>query len=176
MPRLASYRAIIVRHPRSTSTKEFCETIATCASIARYEKYRFWASKKAFSSRRGLFFAVEGPRALPKFHTNRPPPPSPRGGGLLKIPVGCLPKEGRGSVFSMEGGGGECLFDENAFKGDTSPVQRVALYWSRDGGQLLVGGGRSRGIVKVLPQNTSMYRPCDPARLPERGVRASGPK
>ena len=37
------YRAIIVRYPKKTSTKEFCDTIA--ASIARYEKYRSWASK-----------------------------------------------------------------------------------------------------------------------------------
>ena len=29
--------------PKKTSTKEFCDTIAT--SIARYEKYRCWASK-----------------------------------------------------------------------------------------------------------------------------------
>ena len=31
-----------VRYPTKTSTKEFCDTIA--ASIARYEKYRYWAS------------------------------------------------------------------------------------------------------------------------------------
>ena len=37
----ATYRAIIVRYPTKTSTKEFCDTIAT--SIARYEKYRCWA-------------------------------------------------------------------------------------------------------------------------------------
>ena len=39
----ATYRAIIVRYPIKTSTKEFCDTII--ASIARYEKYRCWASK-----------------------------------------------------------------------------------------------------------------------------------
>ena len=38
IPRFATYRAIIVRYPIKTSTKEFCDTIAT--SIARYEKYR----------------------------------------------------------------------------------------------------------------------------------------
>ena len=32
-----------MRYPIKTSTKEFCDTIAT--SIARYEKYRCWASK-----------------------------------------------------------------------------------------------------------------------------------
>ena len=43
IPHFATYRAIIVRYPIRTSTKEFCDTIAT--SIARYEKYRCWASK-----------------------------------------------------------------------------------------------------------------------------------
>ena len=48
IPHLATYRATIVRQPpppqqKKTSTKEFCDTIAT--SIARYEKYRYWASK-----------------------------------------------------------------------------------------------------------------------------------
>ena len=43
IPQFATYRAIIVRYPRKTSTKTFCDTIAT--SIARYEKYRCWASK-----------------------------------------------------------------------------------------------------------------------------------
>ena len=35
---------IIVRYPMKTSTKELCETIAT--NIARYDKYRCWASKE----------------------------------------------------------------------------------------------------------------------------------
>ena len=39
----ATCRAIIVRYLIKTSTKTFCDTIAT--SIARYEKYRCWASK-----------------------------------------------------------------------------------------------------------------------------------
>ena len=43
IPHFATYRAIIVRYPTKVSTKEFCDTIA--ASIARYEKYRCWASK-----------------------------------------------------------------------------------------------------------------------------------
>ena len=43
IPHFATYRAIIVRYPTKTSTKYFCDTIAT--SIARYEKYRYWASK-----------------------------------------------------------------------------------------------------------------------------------
>ena len=44
IPHFATYRAIIVRYPTKTSTKEFCDTIAT--SITRYEKYRYWASKR----------------------------------------------------------------------------------------------------------------------------------
>ena len=43
IPHFATYRAIIVRYPTKTSTKKKCDTIAT--SIARYEKYRCWASK-----------------------------------------------------------------------------------------------------------------------------------
>ena len=43
IPRFATYRAIIVRYPpKKKSTKELRDTIAT--SIARYEKYRCWAS------------------------------------------------------------------------------------------------------------------------------------
>ena len=42
-PHFATYRAIIVRYPTKTSTKYICDTIA--ASVARYEKYRCWASK-----------------------------------------------------------------------------------------------------------------------------------
>ena len=63
IPHFATYRAIIVRYPIKTSTKEFCDTIAR--SIARYEKYRCWASNQ------------ENPRA----HKNKigtPPPPNPR--------------------------------------------------------------------------------------------------
>ena len=33
-----------MRYPTKTSTKKFCDTIA--ASIARYGKYRYWASKR----------------------------------------------------------------------------------------------------------------------------------
>ena len=43
IPYFATYRAIIVRYPIQTSTKKFCDTIAT--SIAQYEKCRCWASK-----------------------------------------------------------------------------------------------------------------------------------
>ena len=43
IPHFATYRAIIVRYPIKTNTKEFCDTIAT--SIARYQKYRCWASQ-----------------------------------------------------------------------------------------------------------------------------------
>ena len=45
IPHFATYRAIIVRYPTKTSTKEFCDAIA--ASIARYGKYRYWASRVA---------------------------------------------------------------------------------------------------------------------------------
>ena len=48
IPHFATYRAIIVRYPTKTSTKEFCDTIA--ASIARYEKYRYWASSLLHSA------------------------------------------------------------------------------------------------------------------------------
>ena len=47
IPHFATYRVIIVRSPpppTKTSTKEFCDTIAT--SIARYEEYRCWASEE----------------------------------------------------------------------------------------------------------------------------------
>ena len=43
IPHFATYRATIVRYPIKTSAKVLCDTIAT--SIARYEKYRCWASK-----------------------------------------------------------------------------------------------------------------------------------
>ena len=43
IPHFATYRSIIVQYPTKASTKEFGDTIAT--SIARYEKYRCWASK-----------------------------------------------------------------------------------------------------------------------------------
>ena len=45
IPHFATYRVIIVRYPTKTSTREFCDTIA--ANIARYEKYRYWASKRS---------------------------------------------------------------------------------------------------------------------------------
>ena len=55
--------------------------------------------------KRGLFFMVKGPCALPKIHANPPPPsvplPTIRWGGALKIPAGGLPKErggGRGGA------------------------------------------------------------------------------
>ena len=44
IPHFATYRAMIVRYPIKTSTKEVCDTIAR--SIARYEEYRCWASKQ----------------------------------------------------------------------------------------------------------------------------------
>ena len=40
-------------------------------------KSRIPVNFKAFSSKRGLFFAVKGPRALPIFHTDTPPPGHP---------------------------------------------------------------------------------------------------
>ena len=55
IPRFATYRAIIVRYPRKQARKGFCDTIAT--SIARYEKYRCWASKPwcaPYESRQGF--------------------------------------------------------------------------------------------------------------------------
>ena len=41
IPHFATYRAILGRYPKKTSTKKCCDTIAE--SIARYEKYRCWA-------------------------------------------------------------------------------------------------------------------------------------
>ena len=61
IPHFATYRAIIVRYSTKTSTKEFCDTIA--GSIARYEKYRYWASKDGgFLCRcmRGFFSWADG--------------------------------------------------------------------------------------------------------------------
>ena len=42
IPHFAAYRTIIVQYAMKTSAKQFCDTIVT--SIARYEKYRCWAS------------------------------------------------------------------------------------------------------------------------------------
>ena len=58
IPHFATYRAIIVRYPIKTSTKEFCDTIAT--SIAQYEKYRCWASKE-MGGEGGLSGTGKGP-------------------------------------------------------------------------------------------------------------------
>ena len=58
IPHFATYRAIIVRCPTKTSTKEFCDTIA--ASIARYAKYRYWASKSADIRKLGFAWNFTG--------------------------------------------------------------------------------------------------------------------
>ena len=63
VPRFAAYRAIIVRYPIKTSTKEFCDTITT--SIARYEKYRSWASKKGDFSK-GAFCRIQNSVSWPR--------------------------------------------------------------------------------------------------------------
>ena len=47
MPHFATHRAIVVQYPTKPSTNEFCNAIAI--SIARYEKYRCWASKSKTS-------------------------------------------------------------------------------------------------------------------------------
>ena len=60
IPRFATYRAIIVRYPMKTSTKEFRDTIAT--SIARYEKYRCWASKSWRCGHRRMTMTLSGHR------------------------------------------------------------------------------------------------------------------
>ena len=59
---------------------------------------------KAFSSKRGLFFHTHTHSALPNY--TRTPGPLPTRGGLLKIPVGGLPKEGGGGGRGR--GGGVC--------------------------------------------------------------------
>ena len=94
IPHSATYRAIIVPHPIKTSTKEFCDTIAT--SIARYEKYRCWASKHLYNtpfcnisrdsyaiSPSKKFRKIPAPikikSALPSPQTQNTPPPPKRG-------------------------------------------------------------------------------------------------
>ena len=57
---------MLVRYPTKTNTKRNCDTIAT--SIARYEKYRYWASKS--------FLRVRLRSAPP--HTGSPGPFGPR--------------------------------------------------------------------------------------------------
>ena len=80
IPHFATYRAIIVRYPAKTSTKEFCDTIA--ASIARYEKYRYWASKRKTGKTNflagcpGTFAGTcRGRPTSPMEEGRRPPPP-----------------------------------------------------------------------------------------------------
>ena len=48
IPHFATDRPISVRYPTKTSSREFCDTIAT--SISRYEKYRCWSSKQSCTS------------------------------------------------------------------------------------------------------------------------------
>ena len=93
---------------------------------------------KAFSSKRGLFFTVKGPRALAKFHTEPrgTAPPLIGGGGYRRSQSG-VSQRGRGGGAGE--GGGWCplsvwnlgsargpftvkkrpLFDENAFLNNT---------------------------------------------------------
>ena len=74
IPHFATYRAILVRYPMKTSTKEFCDTII--ASIARYAKYRCWPSKPGFPTNANMSFCVTLDRpfdrlyraALPRSH------------------------------------------------------------------------------------------------------------
>ena len=63
-------------------------------------------SRKAFSSKRGLFFTVKGPRALPKFHRHHPPPPCPSP-PFLGFSVTPPPPPLWGGA-GREGGGGPC--------------------------------------------------------------------
>ena len=48
IPHFATYRAILVRYPTKTSTKEFCDTIA--ASIARYYRCNPESLKGGFAN------------------------------------------------------------------------------------------------------------------------------
>ena len=48
IPHFATYRAINVRYPTKTSTKEFCDTVAATYRAIN-EKYRCWASKTALT-------------------------------------------------------------------------------------------------------------------------------
>ena len=64
IPHFATYRAIALRYPIKTSTEEFCDTIAT--SIARYQKYRCWASKTATPLKLNPLFRHPETRSLLK--------------------------------------------------------------------------------------------------------------
>ena len=66
IPHFAMYRAMIVRYPTKTSTKKFCDTIAT--SIARYEKYRCWASKLPFQAPTSLEKKGNEAQTIKKIH------------------------------------------------------------------------------------------------------------
>ena len=83
----------------SRKSAKICNNLRKCAFRVRF---------KAFSSKRGLFFTVKGPRALPKFHTDPPPLalPTGGGGGFTENPSrGSTKREGGGEG----GGGGWCL-------------------------------------------------------------------
>ena len=69
------------------------------------------AAKKAFSSKRGLFFAVKGVCALPKFHTD--PRPSPQK-GVIENPSGGLLRGGGGGRGWWGGGGVRVEFGKRA--------------------------------------------------------------
>ena len=103
--------------------------------LAKYgQNYKNWKidtfrARKAFSSKRGLFFTVKGPRALPKFHTD-PPPPRPSPPPLLETPHwdfqfpprSCGEGRGGGTVWNLGSAQGPFtvkkrpLFDENALR------------------------------------------------------------
>ena len=71
IPHFATYRAIIVRYPTKTITRDFCDTIA--AGIARYEKYRCWASKVLGCSSLRLNGDIAQPLPAPALDKNRSP-------------------------------------------------------------------------------------------------------
>ena len=65
-----------MRYATKTSTKEFCDTIA--AGFARYEKYRYWASKQPRPLQRSVGpFRPEMPKKSRKCFPG-PPAPEPR--------------------------------------------------------------------------------------------------
>ena len=84
---------------------------------------------KPFSSKRGLFFTVKGPRALPTFHTDTPPrapPPPPRLFGRPPTVIFSHPPRAGGGWVRVEFGSARGpftvkkrpLFDENALMGE----------------------------------------------------------
>ena len=84
------------------------------------------SDNKAFSSKRGLFFAVKGPRALPKFHTHPPPGPSPQKGVTENPSRGSPKRGGRGRGW----GGGGSVWNLGSARGPFT-AKKAPFRWKR---------------------------------------------